>query len=1329
MRIFILFFLTTQFGVCQNITISSNGQTGTSGTNWSISGGILSVTGDADIHPSAISGQLNNGTSLSVITTGYIQVNNEISKTSGGDVTLTLKSNQYVGFNSISSTSNKLNLIVWVEADGGETYGGRIGTVSTNGGHFWAGGGNGSNIWNGLTVGNGLSMSDGNSNWNGIDLYGNISTNNGDVYIAADKGHSDGNPSVGPINNLSITTGSGDVSFIIRDPSSFSYNNKVITLNTTGVLTIAPPSNENWENDFIWDGTGTTHLTGNNSLNGLIINNQSSLGGLSIGMYLGTAISGDTAYNDSKNEKNVTINTDLSVAGPISVYGGSIDVDSNLTATGGNILFDADTGIAVGSNDDGVAIAGGVTVQTVTSGNITIYGRSGNNNTAGLIGIQTPGSGNPISITSAGNITMIGISEAANSSAARGTYFHTTDITAEGNISITGQAKNAGNDYDVSFQESSLTTTNGSITVKAQNQGRINFVDSGSDNPLSAGGGNDITLYANNFGNGISFVTTGEVNLLPGYDSSNIAQTAFSSTQNLGDFTFDNSISGLTVGTSNNNSDITISENINISGPTTIYGDDITISSSKTLTAGTNFNIVLSAASNFINNSGASALNVSGTGRWIVYAADDNTPANFGSLDSNNTAIYGETYVTLAPASVANGNRYVFAETASDEIISFVTQDESITYGDSFDISDNYVLNSSGGSTSITNVHDGSSGGNSGTISLTLAYSVTPSISITATGSNKTNGNDIDTGTYSMTITVIGGTLKSGYSLGSNSNTGNLTVNPANINNASITAIPYQSYTGSAITISPTVTLNGNTLTEGTDFTTSFSNNTEAGTASLTITGMGNYIGSKTVSFTIIKPNPVQSNLILEYNSKNYSSGNTLTDLSGNDRTGTIGTISGLPPYDGEYFTFSNDYIVTPDLDSAITTNNEAHSVEVWVKPSGNGVIASYLGQTTINSSYHFSAIEIVSGQVEFGLWNYGMNSTGPTGNLNFNTWHHIVLTYNGDGSKIKGYVNGQKVGETPDMDFVSPNNLSHSPFHIAFGANDSTNQGDGNYFDGDFGLLRVYNKELSANEVANNYSNDFKITPIVSFDNIEKILGSESFSPTVSSTSTGTISYSISDPTVATASGNTITLVGTGSTSITLIQESTANYNSITVTRTLTVNKAAPTISFADVTKTYGEAAFNLTATSSSTGAFSYTISDANVATVTGSTTTIVGAGTTTVTVSQVADDNYNSATATMTLTVSQADIATATVASIADQTYSGTAITISPTVTFNGSTVTETTDYTVNFTNNTNAGTASLTLTGTGNFTGTKTVSFTIVKAAPTISFNDVSKTYGEV
>jgi gliding motility-associated-like protein len=61
-----------------------------------------------------------------------------------------------------------------------------------------------------------------------------------------------------------------------------------------------------------------------------------------------------------------------------------------------------------------------------------------------------------------------------------------------------------------------------------------------------------------------------------------------------------------------------------------------------------------------------------------------------------------------------------------------------------------------------------------------------------------------------------------------------------------------QNFTGSAITISPTITLNGSTLTEGVDYTTTFTNNINAGTASLTINGIGSYLGSRTTSFTII---------------------------------------------------------------------------------------------------------------------------------------------------------------------------------------------------------------------------------------------------------------------------------------------------------------------------------------------------------------------------------------------------------------------------------------------------------------------------------------------
>ena len=71
----------------------------------------------------------------------------------------------------------------------------------------------------------------------------------------------------------------------------------------------------------------------------------------------------------------------------------------------------------------------------------------------------------------------------------------------------------------------------------------------------------------------------------------------------------------------------------------------------------------------------------------------------------------------------------------------------------------------------------------------------------------------------------------------------------------------------------------------------------------------------------------------------------------------------------------------------------------------------------------------------------------------------------------------------------------------------------------------------------------------------------------------------------------------------------------------TLTVNEADPTITFNDENKTFTDPDFNLTATSSSSGVFTYNILDNNIATVSGNTVTIIGAGTTSVTVTQSAD------------------------------------------------------------------------------------------------------------
>jgi len=82
----------------------------------------------------------------------------------------------------------------------------------------------------------------------------------------------------------------------------------------------------------------------------------------------------------------------------------------------------------------------------------------------------------------------------------------------------------------------------------------------------------------------------------------------------------------------------------------------------------------------------------------------------------------------------------------------------------------------------------------------------------------------------------------------------------------------------------------------------------------------------------------------------------------------------------------------------------------------------------------------------------------------------------------------------------------------------------------------------------------------------------------------------------------------------------------------------SSPTITgFSVPAKNLGDAAFNLTdPTSNSTGAFTYTSSNTNVATISGNTVTIVGVGSTTITANQAADGTYNAGSTSAVFVVS---------------------------------------------------------------------------------------------
>ena len=138
-------------------------------------------------------------------------------------------------------------------------------------------------------------------------------------------------------------------------------------------------------------------------------------------------------------------------------------------------------------------------------------------------------------------------------------------------------------------------------------------------------------------------------------------------------------------------------------------------------------------------------------------------------------------------------------------------------------------------------------------------------------------------------------------------------------------------------------------------------------------------------------------------------------------------------------------------------------------------------------------------------------------------------------------------------------------------------------------------------------------------------------------SPSKGAWSFVSSDTNVASVSGSQITIVGAGSTMITAKQATAGNYLSASTNATFTVTPAVPKLgSFMIPTKKYGSSPLALTPpTSTSPGSWSYTSGNTAVATVSGSTVTITGVGSTTITATQAATRNYTSAIKTATFKV----------------------------------------------------------------------------------------------
>lgn len=88
------------------------------------------------------------------------------------------------------------------------------------------------------------------------------------------------------------------------------------------------------------------------------------------------------------------------------------------------------------------------------------------------------------------------------------------------------------------------------------------------------------------------------------------------------------------------------------------------------------------------------------------------------------------------------------------------------------------------------------------------------------------------------------------------------------ISSLSFSSISSKAYTGKAIKPSVTVKDGTKTLVKGTDYTLSYKNNKNIGTATVTITGKGSYTGTKTLPFKII---PAKTTLTAKKSNGKYA--------------------------------------------------------------------------------------------------------------------------------------------------------------------------------------------------------------------------------------------------------------------------------------------------------------------------------------------------------------------------------------------------------------------------------------------------------------------------
>ena len=543
--------------------------------------------------------------------------------------------------------------------------------------------------------------------------------------------------------------------------------------------------------------------------------------------------------------------------------------------------------------------------------------------------------------------------------------------------------------------------------------------------------------------------------------------------------------------------------------------------------------------------------------------------------------------------------------------------------------------------------------------------------------------NNVNAGTGTITITgkgIYGGSVKKTF-----------TIKKLGISATAVSGTGNKVYTGSVIKPVPAVKVGGRVLKNGTDFTVGYKDNTEPGTATLTVTGKGNYSGSVSKAFkitaraindvdvtvpdTVFTGEQVKPDVVVSYGNYQFISDSDYT-LSFKDNI-NIGTASVV--ITGKNHLSGSRTVTFPIEKADISSTEIAVENATFTGSAVKPPVTVKLGNVALKEGTHYTlsyknnvnagtAQVIVSGK---GSLEGAVTKDFTIAKADISKASISASgTYAPDGVKIGITAKfGNYTLKSSDYSFTAP---------TAAGEQTLTISGNGNFSGKATVKCNVAKADIANAKSSLSLSTDGKgYTVTVIYDGV-LLTQDKDYKVAVTESSTGVSA-------VITGIGNyggTATLSG-------ISNELEAFENAVVTIGKVTYNGTAQLPS---VTVKIGSVTLK-----SGTDYILSAYDNTNAGT---ATAVITGKG------------KYAGAEKKTQFTIAPAAISSASI-SCEDQIYTGQGVTAQPVVTFNGKTLALGIDYYISgYSNIVNVGTATVTVKGKGNFTGTAKGTFRIVK-----------------